>query len=416
MLMMAKGKFHPWLALTLAILAGAALLVLLLEQPGREAASPPSASTESPEPATAAGSKLPGATPAIPHQAEISPELLGKFRRHLRGSMLRRYGLDWMDASSGKELFLDGHIREAMAQAQRELARRTANGDRDAAALLLDLRLRCDDPQLLDTQRDLAERAPQNRQRLQAIADRLSPAARAKALVAIDVDAEQSELLTSYCQGPAPVDMTDLEEQVRRAASDGHTPSLEAMATIAAANNDAAARERYLLSASLLGDSKAQWRLAHLYRKRLATNASPDDRGKMRFWLEQAFDKIPAAAFELGDCLRAECDGQPANPERAQRLIESAARQGDPLAIRSMMEGTDGSASDKFSEFAWLDFRARLAEEGCNIDDFLIARVSDERDRTRSAFYPNERSEADQRAQDLYDRYGGGARTALGCD
>ena len=134
MLMMAKGKFHPWLALTLAILAGAALFVLLLEQPGREAASPPSASTELPEPATAAGSKLAGAAPVILHQTEISPELLEQFRRHLRSSMLRRYGLDWMDASSGKELFLAGHTREAW--------RRPNGSSRDELRLAIEMRRR----------------------------------------------------------------------------------------------------------------------------------------------------------------------------------------------------------------------------------------------------------------------------------
>ena len=414
MLMMAQGKFHPWLALTLAILAGAATLVLVLRESGDEGAPSQSAKSEArkPVPAPAAPTHDDASAGAAP--AAISPEELEKFRRHLLGATLHEYGLEWMDAATGRELFLAGRIRDAMAQAERELARRIAGGDRDAAARLIGMREGCDDPELLDTQQDLNERAPQTRQRLLAVANRLSPAARAKALVAVDVEAKQAELVSSFCEGPSPVDVDDLEEKVRQAASDGHTLSLQVMASIAARKRDEAGRERYLLSASLLGASEAQWRLAGLYRERLTADPNSKDRGKMRFWLEQAFDKIPAAAFDLGDCLRSECDGQPANPERAQRLIESAASQGESRAIEAMIEGA--GASDKFSQYAWLDFRARLAEEGCATAAIVTIHASDERDRTRNAFYPDERGEADRRGKELYDRFGAGARAALGCD
>jgi hypothetical protein len=417
MLVIVKGKFHPWMALTLAILAGASVLVLLLRKPGNEAPTntPETSALLETKPARTSNS---GNIPSVRARTdEISPEELDRFRKNLRRTLLRsRYS--WIASSSAKDLFVAGRMREAVQQSERELVARTANGDRDAAVLLFGAWHGCSDQDLIDTQREVLEGATKLRAQLQAKTSRLTVATRARALAAIDVREEQTAILAAMCQGPAPTDMADLEEKVRRAASDGHTPSLEALASIAAWNRDDASRERYLLSASLLGDAEAQWRVAGLYGKRLATDPNSKDRGKMRFWLEQAYDKVPAAAFELGQCLLADCDGQPANPERAHGLIESAARQGYPLAIDFMIQGTDGiDGGDNFARFTWLDFQARLADDGCNLDYFMFPSLfDDKRARTRDSFYPNERAQADQRGKELYDRYGAGARAALGCN
>jgi hypothetical protein len=412
--MMVKGKFHPWMVLLLAIVVGAAVFVLVLRESGvkEPQAVAVSASTLPETPAAPTGPTA-STTPAITNG--ISSEELDRFRKNLRRTLLGRRDA-MMVSPAAKELFLNGRIREALALAERELAVRTANGDRDAAAMLLGFQHSCSDPVFLDLKKNLVEGEPQMRAQLQAKTSRLAPITRAKALVAIEVSRDLTEILAASCQGPAPMDMTDLEDKVRRAAADGHTSSLTALASVAAWNRDETSRERYLLSASLLGDSWAQLSLASLYGERRAKDPNSKDRGKMRFWLEQAYDKEPSAAFDLGKCLLADCDGQPANPERGRQLIESAARQGDYPAISFMIEGGAGSeANDKFTRYAWLSFRARLADEGCDANYFVFM-MDDKRESARNSFFPNDRAEADRRADELYERYGAGARDALGCN
>jgi TPR repeat protein len=203
---------------------------------------------------------------------------------------------------------------------------------------------------------------------------------------------------------------------VRQAAADGHTRSL---ATLAAMTQNQSLRERYLLSASLLSDAQAQLALARLYQLRPASDATAKDRGKARFWLEQAAGSLPAASFELGVCLLGDCDGEPANPGRAHQLIESAARQGYAPAMDFLTRNAgDDEASDKYARFAWLEFRARLANEGCYQYFLTLLETGDEaaRNAVRNSFLPGERETADTRAGELYSQYGVPARAAAGCN
>jgi hypothetical protein len=414
MLMMVKGKLHPWMSLALAIVAGAALLVFLLKDP-RKSAGPVTAAA----PGVAESAPLPRITPANAPQpgTVMAPQALEAFKRNLRRSLLHQFRFDWMDASTGRDLFLAGHTREAFAQAERELGRRVANGDRDAAVRLFGLRSGCNDPDFLDTQRDLVENASRTKSQVEALALKLPPAKRARAEAAIEIDAEAGEIVASFCREPAAMDNRELEDKVREAASDGHTPSLTALAAIAAWKRDDVARERYLLSASLLGDADAQVSLASVYRQRLAADPQSKDRGKMRFWLEQAYDKVPGAAYDLGMCFRSECDGLPANPDRAQQLIESAAHRGDEQALWALTHATDGSAGgDKFGPYVWTDFKTRLAETGCEPDASFAILIGDDRTRARSSLYPNDQAEADRRADEFFAKYGPAARAAAGCN
>lgn len=414
MLMMVKGKLHPWMSLALAILAGAALLVFLLKD-HKESVAPVTATA----PAVTESAPLRRIAPANAPQpgTAMAPQALEAFKRNLRRSLLHQFRFDWMDASSGLDLFLAGRTQEAFAQAQKELRRRVASGDRDAAVRLFGMRSLCSDQEFLAMQRDLAENSSRMKSQVEALAIKLPPARQTMAFAAIDVDAQAGEIVASFCREAATPDDRDLEDKIRDAASDGHTPSLTALASIAAWKRDDVARERYLLSASLLGDADAQVSLASLYRQRLAADPQSKDRGKMRFWLEQAYDKVPGAAYDLGMCFRSECDGLPANPDRAQQLIESAAHRGDEQALWALTHATDGGAGgDKFGPYVWTDFKTRLAETGCEPDASFAILIGDDRTRARSSLYPNDQAEADRRADEFFAKYGPAARAAAGCN
>jgi hypothetical protein len=248
-----------------------------------------------------------------------------------------------------------------------------------------------------------------------AIAD-LKPTPRAKAEILLDLQAEESQIGPSVCESLAHVDTVDLDEKVRQAAADGHTPSL---ATLAAMTPDGNLQERYLLSAALLGDTAAQLDLARLYLRRSDATPAPKDRGKARFWLEQAAGSQPAASFELGKCLIRDCDGQAANPSRARQLIESAAREGYPPAMAYMTRDVDAEEpGDKFTRYAWLEFRARLAEQGCYANAAYLVETNDEatRNAIRDSFLPGERGTAITRANELYTQYGAQVLANSGCN
>jgi hypothetical protein len=304
-------------------------------------------------------------------------------------------------------------MRDAAAVNERDLAARVSTGDREAAAVLLRLGDWCAEPEFANLRLAALARAAQIDQSLHVNAAALASGARLAAQAAVDVAREEQSFLAVLCRGSGVRDSAALQSQVARAASDGYTPSLVALAQ---SGVDESRRERYLLSAALLGDTEAQWLLSGLYGKRLALDPNGNDRGKSRFWLEQAFDKLPAASYELGRCLLADCDGQPGNLERARQLIDSAARQGEPRAIAFMIEGTGVTDSDdKFARFAWLDFRAMLADDGCE-PDYSVLSFGDDRVRARSAFLPPDRTEADRRGAEVYERFGATARAALGCN
>src|SRR5258705_9112999 len=361
MLMMVQGKFHPWMGLALAILAGAGLLVLLLRRPEDVGtrSSPPVAEIGQPVPSVVQSAAKP---PAAPIPGDTTTREVQEFQRHMRRTMLANHA--WLMSPAARELFLAGHPREAAERNQLDLAAQYEEGDRDAAATLYSLVANCKASAVAAARSGAADGyaslAAQARER----ANQRFGVSKAKALAFIDLLDESEALDDAKCRSVDRIDSAALLESVRRAGSDGHVPSLASLggATTLASEDDK--REKYLLSASLLGDAESQWRLASLYRNHLA---NPDNRGKMRFWLEQAADQEPEAAFALGRCLQKACDGQPANPERAERLIESAAGGGSYSALQ-YLAGEDGheSAVDPVTRFAWREFRARLADDGCD--------------------------------------------------
>lgn len=399
------------MALGIGILAGASIVVLLLWP---RAADEPRATAASVEPATrthAQSPSTPAATVADRQQA-ATHETLAALRSNLRRALLRMH-YPGLVSSAARGLFLEGRMRDASGANERELAARTSTGDREAAALSLRLSAACADQEFMTLRLGALARAAQIDQSLRVNATALALATRLAAQAEVDVAREEQALLAAWCRGNGARDPAALQTQVERAAADGHTPSLVALASSGVDDNR---RERYLLSASLLGDAEAQWVLAGLYGKRLALDPNSGDRGKSRFWLEQAFDKLPAAGYELGRCLQADCDGQPANPESARQLIEAAARQGEARAITFMIEGSgviDGD--DRFARYSWLDFRARLADDGCEADYSVVA-FDEERARARSILLPQDREEAERRGAQLYERYGATARAARGCN
>jgi TPR repeat protein len=410
MLVTVQGKFHLWMALCIGILAGAAVVVLLMwpqDEGGTKPSVPPTSPAALPVPAS------PSVSPRsdTDRRSTTPADEVAALRTNMRRTLLHtRY--PWVVSAPARERFLQGRMRDAASANERDLATRVSTGDRDAAAVSLRLNDWCADPEFANQRLAALARAVQIDQSLHVNASALAPTTRLAAQAAVDVSREEQSLLAVVCRSSAVRDTAALQSQVARAAADGDTPSLVALAQ---ASVEDSLRERYLLSAALLGDTEAQWMLAGLYGKRVALDPNGNDRGKSRFWLEQAFDKLPAASFELGRCLLADCDGQPANPERARRLIESAARQGDPRAMAFMIEGvgvTEGD--DRFARYAWLDFRASLADDGCE-PDYSVVSFDEDRSRARGVFLPQERIEADRRGADLYERYGAAARAALGC-
>ena len=411
MLVRVQGKFHLWMALCIGILAGAAVIVLLL-WPQDEGGTKPSEPPTSPAALPVLASPLVSARSDADRRSATPVDEVAALRINMRRTLLHtRY--PWVVSAAARDLFLQGRMRDAASANERDLAARVSTGDRDAAAVALRLGDWCADPEFANLRLAALARAAQIDQSLHVNASALAPATRLAAQAAVDVSREEQSLLAVLCRSGAVRDTAALQSQVARAGADGDTPSLVALAQ---AGVEDSRRERYLLSAALLGNSEAQWMLAGLYGKRLALDPNGNDRGKSRFWLEQAFDKLPAARYELGRCLLADCDGQPADPERARRLIESAARQADPRAMAFMIEGvgvTEGD--DRFARYAWLDFRASLADDGCE-PDYSVVSFDEDRSRARGVFLPQERIEADRRGADLYERYGAMARAALGCN
>jgi hypothetical protein len=411
MLVTVQGKFHLWMALCIGILAGAAVVVLLM-WPQDEGRTKPSVLPTSPAALPVPASPSVSTRSDTDRPSAAPADEVAALRTNMRRTLLHtRY--PWVVSAAAREFFLQGRMRDAASANERDLAARVSTGDRDAAAVSLRLNDWCADPEFANLRLAALARAAQIDQSLHVNASALAPATRLAAQAAVDVSREEQSLLAVLCRSSAVRDTAALQSQVARAAADGDTPSLVALAQ---ARVEDSLRERYLLSAALLGDTEAQWMLAGLYGKRLALDPNGNDRGKSRFWLEQAFDKLPAASYELGRCLLADCDGQPANPERARRLIESAARQGDPRAMAFMIEGagvTEGD--DRFAHYAWLDFRASLADDGCE-PDYSVVSFDEDRSRARGVFLPQERLEADRRGADLYERYGAAARAALGCN
>ena len=414
MLMMVKGKFHPWMGLLLAVLAVTALVVLMLRQPATQENKAMPVPAATPAASNALSAQGPPSSAVGARGGEISAEELDRFRRNLRGLMLR-ISYPWIVGARARELFLDGRLREAVEAGERELIARAGDGDRDAAATLLGLRSECDDPESLKSKQATDQWAPVTAS-MRNIAIDLNPTTRAKAMAFMDLRADEAKVLPTVCPGLSQVDAVDLVEKVRQAAADGHARSL---ATLAAMTQDQRLRERYLLSASLLSDAPAQLTLARQYQLRPFSDAASKDRGKARFWLEQAAGSLPAASFELGVCLLGDCDGQPANPGRAHQLIESAARQGYAPAMDFMTRNAgDDEASDKYAHYAWLEFRARLADAGCYQYFLSLLETGDEaaRNAVRNSFLPGERGTADTRAGELYSLYGAQARAAAGCN
>ncbi len=385
MLMMVKGKLHPWLGLALAILAGAALLVFLLKDrteycgPGYR-----NGARQRRVRPVAASSRLPNAPqPSSP----IDPQALETFKRNLRRALLHRYRFDWMDASSGRDLFLAGHTQEAIAQAEKELRRRVASGDRDAAVRLFGMRSMCADQDFLDMQRDLVENESRPKMQTEALAIKLPPAKRAMAFASIDIDAQAGEIVASCCRGSATPDDRDLEARSGKPRPTVTRRVSLALASIAAWKRDDA-RSRTLPAVRVAAGRR---RRASESRGSCTANGSRQtpqskDRGKMRFWLEQAYEKVPGAAYDLGMCFKSECDGLPADPDRAQRLIESAARRGDELALMALTHAADGGdAGDKFARYVWADFKTRMAEIGCE-PDAIVRNPDRRRENARAQF------------------------------
>jgi hypothetical protein len=402
--------------LTLAILAGTALLVFFLKDPrvDRAPVAPPlTAVTEKPQAAPPTAVATGSTRPAVDAYAgEVET-----FRQHMRRTLLA--GLPWLTSPAARELYLAGHPREAVDRNLLDLNVQATGGDQDAAATLYYFVGLCKDPEVAAAMSGSAAVYPNLASEARKHAERLSGAARAKALAFIPLFDEERAALDQKCRNLDQVDAASLEQSVRKAASDGHVPSLASLGQFAARMPADPAGERFLLSASLLGDPSSQWRLAQIYRSR----KSQSDGGKMRFWLEQAADKEPAAAFALGHCLLKQCDGLPANPERGQRLIEAAAASGSSSALEYLTDqgagGNDGSsASDPATRYAWLEFRGRISDEGCNASYIWLLLNDEEAERAeqRDALRPGERSSAERAADDLYKRYAATARKASGCE
>ncbi|MGH8314949.1 MAG: hypothetical protein ACRETU_07340, partial [Steroidobacterales bacterium] len=271
--MMVQGKFHPWMGLALAILAGAALLVLLLRTPegGTTSPSPPVAGTGLPVPSVAQPAAKP---PAAPGPVDTTARDMQEFQLRMRRTMLANH--DWLTSPAARELFLAGHPREAAERNQIDLASRYEVGDRDAAATLYSLVANCKNSEATAARSGATEAYAGLAARLRERADQRTGLAKAKALAFVELLDESEALNDSKCRTIDRVDAAALLESVRRAATDGHVPSLASLggATTPAKEDDK--REKYLLSASLLGDSESQWRLAHLYRNHLS---NPDNRG-----------------------------------------------------------------------------------------------------------------------------------------
>jgi hypothetical protein len=414
--MMVQGKFHPWMGLTLAILAAAAVLVLFLREPIVERRStpltvPPNTETAPATPATAATAARPQ-PPVDSYAAEA-----GDFRLHMRRTLLA--GLKWLTSPAARELYLVGHPREAVDRNLIDLNAQATNGDRDAAAALYYLIGLCKDPEAAAAMAGSAQTHPNFAAEARKHGEQLAGAARAKALAFVPLFDEKQAALDQRCRNLDRVDAAAIEQSVRNAASDGHVPSLASLGQLAAHTPAEPAGERYLLSASLLGDPASQWWLAQIYMNR----KSKSDRGKMRFWLEQAADKEPEAAFALGHCLLKECDGQPANPERGQRLIEAAAASGSYSALGYLTGHSEGSSDsaasvDPATAYAWREFRGRLADEGCN-ENYLWLLLNDDEERRaqqRDSLLPGDRSSGERQADELYKRNAATARKASGCE
>jgi hypothetical protein len=416
MLMMAKGKFHPWVTLALAIVAGAVLFALAVRWLGRSA--PPAVARADvrrlPPPAPVATSVVPS---AAPEDDALTPPELEHFRRNMRSAFLRVAFDDRSMSAAARALYIEGQLRAGLEANDSELATRASKGDRDAAAALLRLRSNCRNPAWLGSLPLAADRSPES---VPQAGPRMPPRTRALVLAAIDLTAREVAAATAYCQTTGAADSSALEARVRSAAADGHAPSLLAIAMQAA---DDPTRERHLLSAAILGDARAELELARLYAQRAGDDPGSPDRAKIRFWLEQANNRLPAATFELGRCLAAGCDGRPPDAVRARALVETAAAQGYADAIETLA-GVDAAFAGDMAEpagpaerYAWLGFRARLARLGCYTDFAELALDSERSGMDLSQSLPavlarQARAQADQ----LFRRYGAEAQATLACN
>ena len=415
MLMMVKGKFHPWLALALAIIAGAMLFALAVRWRG---SSEPPAVTIRP-PAAPEPVRRPARTtmPPAPADEAVSAGELDRFRRNMRSAFLRVAFNDRAMSAAARTLFIEGALRAGLDTNDSELAARASKGDRDAAAALLRLRINCRNPAWLGS---LPLASDRSRGSVPPVGPGMPPRTHALALAAIDLTVEEVAAATAYCQATGNTDSSALESQIRSAAADGHAPSLLALALRAP---DDATRERHLLSAAILGDAQAELELARLYTRRAGGDPNDPERAKIRFWLEQANNRLPAATFELGRCLAAGCDGRPADAGRARQLIETAAGQGYPDAIEALAApdapyaGDTGEPADPAERYAWLGFRARLALLGCYTDFADLALDSERSGIALSQSLPAVQADAARtRADLLFRQYGAEAQAALACN
>src|SRR5258705_2319807 len=154
MLMMVQGKFHPWMGLALAILAGAALLVLLLRRPEDSGtrSSPPVAEIGQPAPSVVQSAEKP---PTAPIPGDTTAREVQQFQRRMRRTILANHA--WLMTPAARELFLAGHPREAAERNQLDLAARYEEGDRDAAATLYSLVANCRDSEVAAARSGAAE-------------------------------------------------------------------------------------------------------------------------------------------------------------------------------------------------------------------------------------------------------------------
>jgi hypothetical protein len=412
--MIVKGKFHRWMALALAIVAGALVFVLAVRWFGRSEtpAAPPGVVTRPQgalEPAQLPANPSPAASAAT--IAALSAEELDHFRRNLRSAFLRAALDDMRLSPGGRASFIDGRLREALDANDGELSARAAGGDRDAAAALLRLRGNCRNPAWPN---GLPLAADHPRDTVPAAGPRMPADLRTLILAAIDLTAEEVAAVTAYCRGTGGSDARELEAQVRLAADDGHAPSLRALAMNAP---DDQTRERRLLSAAILGDVDAQLEVARLNARLAGADSAFRDRAKIRFWLEQANNRLPAATYELGRCLATGCDGRPAEPERARLLIETAARQGYSDAIDTLTAPGAADPGDVVERYAWLAFRARLARMGCYTEFADLALDEEHSGAALKRSLPA--VVADQalaHADQIFKQYGAEAQAALACN
>jgi hypothetical protein len=223
----------------------------------------------------------------------------------------------------------------------------------------------------------------------------------------------------------ASFDAGRIRRGLETAAARGDAASLERLASL-----DAQPYAR-LQSAALLGNARAQFRLALAYVAQQPPLA--------RSWLEPAAKGDADAEAYYGGCLLSGCFGAP-DPGAARTELAAAARGGSLYAL-GLLASSDAaggvrhwSRADTFAApvpprdtealglepaaaYAWSALDAELAADGCFGFEFgIAAEALDAQARFERALRPAELDAARAAAAELASTSGGAVRHALGCD